>query len=119
MSQDDRSNDENGPESPESDAAEAPRAEARDLATLVVEAPGSETIEVPALLPVLPVRDVVVYPGVTIPLAIGRARSLAALEEAGQEGYLLVVSQRDPMTENPGLDDLHEIGTIVRVMRII
>jgi ATP-dependent Lon protease len=54
-----------------------------------------------------------------MPLAIGRTRSLAALEEAGQDGYLLVVSQRDPLTENPGIDDLYEIGTIVRVMRII
>ena len=54
-----------------------------------------------------------------MPLAIGRPRSLAALEEAGQDGYMLVVAQRDPMTENPGLEALHEVGTIVRVMRII
>jgi ATP-dependent Lon protease len=90
-----------------------------DVATLIVSGPGSESIDVPAILPVLPVRDVVVYPGVTMPLAIGRARSLASLEDAGQEGFLLVVSQKDPMTENPGLEDLHEVGTIVRVMRII
>ena len=87
--------------------------------TLSVEGPSEETLEVPAVLPVLAVRDVVVYPGVTMPLAIGRARSLAALEEAGQNGFLLVLSQRDPMTEDPGLDELHEVGTIVRVMRII
>jgi ATP-dependent Lon protease len=90
-----------------------------DLASLVIDVPGADFVEVPALLPVLPVRDVVVFPGVTMPLAIGRTRSLAALEEAGQDGYLLVVSQRDPLIENPGIDDLHEIGTIVRVMRII
>ena len=90
-----------------------------DAASLVIEIAGSEIIEVPAVLPVLPVRDVVVYPGVTMPLAIGRPRSLAALEEAGQDGFMLVVSQRDPMTENPGLEDLYEVGTIVRVMRII
>ena len=72
-----------------------------DLASLVIELPGADFVEVPALLPVLPVRDVVVFPGVTMPLAIGRTRSLAALEEAGQDGYLLVVSQRDPLTENP------------------
>ncbi len=89
------------------------------VASLMVEVPGAEVLEIPAVLPVLPVRDVVVYPGVTMPLAIGRARSLAALDEAGQDGYLLVVSQRDPLTENPGLQDLYEVGTIVRVMRII
>lgn len=54
-----------------------------------------------------------------MPLAIGRTRSLAALEDAGQDGFMLVVSQRDPMTENPEVDDLYEVGTIVRVMRII
>jgi ATP-dependent Lon protease len=90
-----------------------------DLASFVIEAPGGEFIDVPALLPVLPVRDVVVFPGVTMPLAIGRPQSLAALEEAGQEGYLLVISQRDPLTENPTLEDLHTVGTLVRIMRII
>jgi len=92
---------------------------ASDIASLIVEVPGSDVIEVPADLPVLPVRDVVVYPGVTMPVAIGRERSLAALDDAGQDGFLLVVSQRDPMTEDPALEDLYEVGTIVRVMRII
>ncbi len=90
-----------------------------EVASLVIEVPGAEILEIPAILPVLPVRDVVVYPGVTMPLAIGRKRSLAALGEAGQNGYLLVVSQRNPLTENPGLEDLYEVGTIVRVLRII
>jgi ATP-dependent Lon protease len=64
---------------------------------------GHELVEVPSVLPVLPVRDVVVFPGVTVPLAIGRARSLAALERAGQGGFLIVATQRDPATEDPGL----------------
>jgi len=99
---------------------EASRAgSAEDVASLIVEVPGSEVLEIPAVLPVLPVRDVVVYPGVTMPLAIGRPRSLAALDEAGQDGFMLVVSQHDPNTETPGLEDLYEVGTIVRVMRII
>ena len=116
MSNDDRyDNDQD--ESDEGVYAEGGSAE--DVASLVVELPGEEIVEVPAVLPVLPVRDVVVYPGVTMPLAIGRPRSLAALDEAGQDGFMLVLSQRDPMTENPGLEDLHEVGTIVRVMRII
>ncbi|MCZ6782389.1 MAG: endopeptidase La [Proteobacteria bacterium] len=80
---------------------------------------GEEQIEVPEVLPVLPVRDVVVYPGVTVPLAIGRPKSLAALEEAGPNGLLLVVTQRDPSTEEPELEDLYPVGTVVRVVRII
>ncbi len=114
VSDDDRYDDEN-----EETGTWAESGSASDVAQLVVELPGSEVVEVPAVLPVLPVRDVVVYPGVTMPLAIGRERSLAALDEAGQDGFLLVLSQRDPTTEDPGLEDLYEVGTIVRVMRII
>src|SRR5512134_1496291 len=91
----------------------------RDDGHQAVLVAGQERVELPNVLPVLPVRDVVVFPGVTMPLAIGRPRSLSALEEAGQDGYLLVVAQRDPLTENPGLEELQEVGTIVRVMRII
>ena len=92
----------------------------RDVAaTQHIIGPGDEHLELPIVLPVLPVRDVVVYPGVTVPLAIGRRRSLAALEQAGPEGFLLVLTQRDPATEDPDLGDLYPIGTIVRVMRII
>jgi len=118
LSDDDQPQDESG--SAES-GSEGPASGPRNggVATLVIDSPGSDSVEVPAIVPVLPVRDVVVYPGVTMPLAIGRARSLAALDEAGQDGFLLVVSQRDPMTENPSLEDLYEVGTIVRVMRII
>ncbi len=80
---------------------------------------GQERIEVPAVLPVLPVRDVVIYPGVTVPLAIGRPRSLAALEAAGPEGFMIVATQRDPALESPALEDLHPVGCVVRVVRII
>jgi len=71
------------------------------------------------VLPVLPVRDVVVFPGVTVPLAIGRARSLAALEHAGSGGFLIVAPQRDPATEEPDLADLHPVACVVRVVRVI
>jgi len=92
----------------------------RDIhGTQHVVGPGDEPLELPIILPVLPVRDVVVYPGVTVPLAIGRRKSLAALDEAGNNGFLLVVTQRDPTTDDPGVDDLFPIGTIVRIMRII
>ena len=46
--------------------------------------PGDEVFDVPAVLPLIPVRDVVVFPGVTVPLAIGRRKSLAALAHAGR-----------------------------------
>ena len=87
--------------------------------TLLVSMGGDTPIAVPAVLPVLPVRDVVIFPGVTIPLAIGRPRSLAALDAAGADGFLIVATQRDPGLEEPLPDDLYPVGCIVRVMRIV
>jgi len=80
---------------------------------------GDERIEIPALLPVLPVRDAVVFPGVTAPLAVGRPRSLAALESAGAGGFLVVATQRDPGTEEPRFADLHPVACVVRVVRVL
>ncbi len=73
----------------------------------------------PGVLPVLPVRDVVMFPGVTIPLAIGREKSLAALEQAGQGGFLIVATQRDASSEDPTADDLFPVACVVRVLRVI
>ena len=80
---------------------------------------GQEQVQVPTVLPVLPVRDVVVFPGVTVPLAIGRPASLAALDQAGPGGFMIVATQRDPVIEEPGLEDLYPVGCVVRVLRII
>ena len=80
---------------------------------------GGETVEIPGTLPVLPVRDAVVFPGINVPLSVGRARSLAALDEAGDGGLILVATQRDPKEEEPALAGLHPIATVARVLRIV
>ncbi len=80
---------------------------------------GNETLDIPHTLPVLPVRDAVVFPGMNVPLSVGRPRSLAALEEAGDGGLLLVGTQRDPKVEEPGLEELHPIATVARVLRVV
>ena len=80
---------------------------------------GEERIEIPGRIPLLPVRDVVLFPGVTVPLAIGRPRSLAALERAGHQGFLIIGTQRDPGAEDPSLEELHAVGCIARVVRVI
>ncbi len=90
--------------------------ETRDETLLEI---GQEQLSIPAVLPVLPVRDVVVFPGVTVPLAIGRPRSLAALDRAGEGGFLIVATQRDPGTEEPGRTDLFPVACVVRVLRVI
>jgi ATP-dependent Lon protease len=78
---------------------------------------GTESVEIPGSLPILPVRDAVVFPGTTVPLSVGRSRSLAALEEAGAPGLILVATQRDPKQEEPGVEDLHPIATVAKVLR--
>ncbi len=80
---------------------------------------GDETVELPAEQPVLPVRNAVVFPGMNVPLTVGRPGSLAALDEAGDGGYLVVASQVDPETETPSLGELHPVGCIARVVRVV
>jgi ATP-dependent Lon protease len=98
---------------------ETPAGSGEPRETLKIALGGDAPIEVPAELPVLPVRDVVIFPGVTVPLAIGRPRSLAALEAAGDEGFLIVATQRDAGLEEPGPADLYPVGCVVRVMRVV
>jgi len=80
---------------------------------------GEERLEVPGTLPILPVRDAVVFPGVSAPLAIGRPKSLAALEAAGEGGFLIIATQRDPAAEDPKIEELYPVGCIVRVIKVM
>src|SRR5512132_3644996 len=69
-------------------------------------------------LPVLPLRDVVVFPFVAMPLLVGRQASLGAIEAAAAEGGLLfLVAQRSADTEEPTAGDLHRVGVVARVVQ--
>ena len=68
----------------------------------------------PATLPVLPMRDMVIYPYIIQPLCVGRPMSRKALEIAmAQDRYLLLLAQRDPSDEDPAPEDLYTVGTVV------
>ena len=84
-----------------------------------VRDPAGESLQVPSVLPLLPVRDIIIFPGVTVPLTVGRLKSIAALERTGTNGFMLVVTQRNASTEEPTADDLFEVGTLVKVLRIV
>ena len=74
----------------------------------------------PPVLPVLPVRDVVVFNYMILPLFISREKSVKAVEAALRRGrQLLVVAQRDESVEDPGPADLYQTGTVVQVMRML
>ncbi len=70
-------------------------------------------------LPVLPLRDTLVFPDLFVSIKVGRHASLAALKTAVEsDRRLITVLQRKPDTDEPGLSDLHEIGTVCRVTRV-
>jgi len=74
------------------------------------------TVPDPRRLPVLPLRDVVVFPYVAMPLLVGRQQSLGAIEAAAEEGgQLFLVAQRSADTEEPAAGDLHRVGVIARI----
>ena len=78
-----------------------------------------QTHEVPSELPVLPLRDTVLFPGGIMPLAVGRPRSVGLIESALEESQLIAVfTQRDAALEEPGQDDLYRIGTFAQVHKI-
>jgi len=74
----------------------------------------------PSELPILPVRDTVLFPGAVMPLPVGRESSLALLDSLqGTEKVLGVVAQLDPRVENPAGSDLHSVGTVAKVHKMV
>jgi len=75
--------------------------------------------EIPDVLPILPLRGVVVYPQTGVPLTIGQPRSVRLVDDAIAGGRLVgLVASRDPEKENPGPEDLYKIGTVAAVHRL-
>jgi ATP-dependent Lon protease len=86
--------------------------------------PAAESGSVAALpedaLIILPARQVVLYPGIMLPLALGRPKSIAAAQEAVRaERPLGVILQRDAGDEEPGADELHQVGTSATILRYV
>ena len=75
---------------------------------------------VPEILPILPVRDTVLFPGAVLPLTVGRESSLALVSALqGDEKMLGVVAQLDPRIEDPAAADLHKVGTLAKVHKTV
>ncbi|HUE44506.1 MAG TPA: endopeptidase La [Candidatus Sulfotelmatobacter sp.] len=75
---------------------------------------------VPEILPILPVRDTVLFPGAVLPLTVGRESSLALVNALdGEEKQLGVVAQLDPRVEDPAAADLHKVGTLAKVHKTV
>jgi len=71
------------------------------------------------LYPVLPLRGTVVFPGMTLPLRVGRPQSMAALKAAKERPWALVLTQKnDPADTEPGVDDMYRVGTLVKIEKV-
>ena len=77
-------------------------------------------IKVDDILPVLPLRNMVLFPGVFMPVSIGRRSSLRLIREANRNNaYIAVTCQKAMETEQPMFEDLHHIGTVAKIIRIL
>ena len=71
-------------------------------------------------LPVLPLRDIVVFPDMVAPLFVGRDKSVRALEMVDEnENEIMLVAQKDLATDDPGADDLHPVGTTATILQLL
>jgi ATP-dependent Lon protease len=79
-----------------------------------------EAIKIPDVLPVLPLKDTVVFPYIILPLSVGRDKSVLAVDRALSESrVIMLVAQRDAANDNPGEADLFEVGTAAVIMRML
>jgi len=74
----------------------------------------------PETLPILPLRNTVLFPGVVIPITAGRDASIKLIKDANNGSKVIgVVAQKDEKTENPGVNDIHTLGTVARILRVL
>src|SRR5256712_6597432 len=77
-------------------------------------------LKIPEILPVLPLRDIVVFPFMIVPLFVSRERSIKAVDQSLSESRLIfLVSQKDTEQEEPGVEDLYRMGTVSIIMRML
>jgi len=77
-------------------------------------------MNIPDVLPILPLRNTVLFPGVVIPITVGRDKSLRLVQEVYKKNKILgAVAQRDGSIDDPELEDLYEIGTVAQILKIL
>lgn len=80
----------------------------------------NDNMQIPDTLPILPLRNTVLFPDVIIPINIGRDKSLKLIKDSYRQSALIgVVAQKDTNTENPDINDLYQIGTVASILKIL
>jgi len=88
--------------------------------TIADETENNEKLEIPSKLPVLALKNTVLYPGIVIPITIGRVKSINAIKKAYKKDKLMAVfSQKDVQNEEPSYDDLYKIGTVAKIIKFL
>ena len=79
-----------------------------------------EKEKLPEVLPILPLINTVLFPGVVIPINAGRDKSIKLIQDANKSNKLIgVVAQKNKSTENPGIDDIYHLGTVAKILRVL
>ena len=79
-----------------------------------------ESESLPKLVPVLPLRNTVLFPGVVIPITAGRDKSIRLIKDANSKDKIIgVVAQKNEGVENPGLNDIYNLGTVAQILRVL
>ena len=91
-----------------------------DVEFETAEVADRESVQIPEMLPVLPLKEMVVFPDSATPLAVGQERSIALVDDVvGRDRMLALITSKDSEVEQPGWDDLYDIGTAAIVHRLI
>jgi ATP-dependent Lon protease len=86
----------------------------------IIEEENEEGVEIPNTLPMLPVRDVVIFTDMLLPLFIGRDKSVKAVEDAvEQHRFIFLAAQKDPVIETPKEDEIYRVGTVAKILRML
>ena len=89
----------------------------KDTAELVADRP---VADIPDVIPLLPIRDIVIYPYMMIPLFVGRELSINAVNEAlARDRHIFLVVQKDPAEDAPAAADLYRVGTVATILRML
>src|SRR5436853_6197749 len=84
------------------------------------EGDNSPEIVIPSELPLLPLRNTVLFPGVVLPITVGRDKSIKAVNDAYKADKLIgVIAQRDSNIEDPEEKDLEDVGTVAKIVKVI
>lgn len=87
---------------------------------LATTEPQEDQVKIPETLPVLPLRDIVIFPFMIVPLFVSRERSIKAVDQALAENrMILLAAQKDPDNEEPQTGELYDVGTVAIIMRML